>query len=369
MINWKVIAPCALFAALLAACGGDPGGPTIRPRSFAMGFTDFPYDQSAQAVSDVRTIIRQDGDLIVQHFDAGVPWQEAAAGTAYDPAFEAELNDLVAALPVGHQVLLTVTPINFLRDGLALRRGATTVMPLTPPWDTLAFDDTLVIRAFTAYAEEMIQRFHPDYFGFAIEANLLADKAPAKWPAFRTLAESVYVSLKRSHPALPVFATIQAEALLTEQTTQGPIFFDLLPVCDIVALSSYPSVLSSDPTALPANYFTGIAALAPGKPFAISETGWPAEPITAPYPAVIPGSEAAQAAYVRRLFSDLDRVDTRFVNWFISRDYDSLWVHLLVGQPGQEINRFWKDHGLYAGDGAPRPALAAWRVVLARPRQ
>ena len=48
-----------------------------------MGFTDFPYAFSVQAVNDVAAIVRRDGDLAAPHFDDGVPWAEALAGTPY----------------------------------------------------------------------------------------------------------------------------------------------------------------------------------------------------------------------------------------------------------------------------------------------
>lgn len=40
--------------------------------------------------------------------------------------------------------------------------------------------------------------------------------------------------------------------------------------------------------------------LAPLKPFAVAETAWPAEDVTAPYPVFIPASDEAQRLYVER---------------------------------------------------------------------
>jgi hypothetical protein len=42
---------------------------------------------------------------------------------------------------------------------------------------------------------------------------------------------------------------------------------------------------------------------------AIAETGWPAEPVTAPYPVDILATAAWQAAYVRRLLGDMGQLN------------------------------------------------------------
>jgi hypothetical protein len=136
-----------------------------------------------------------------------------------------------------------------------------------------------------------------------------------------------------------------------------------------VAVSVYPYVVYDDPAQVPANWLTGLAALAPGKPFAVSETGWPAETVTAPYPIDRPGSPAAQEAWVRRLNADLDATQGVFATWFLGRDYDSLWVHGISSTPTAPLTRLWRDIGLYDGGGQPRPALTTWKANLARPRR
>lgn len=357
----------AACVALLLACGGDggqgPGGPA---RSFAMGFTDWPSAATQAAVDSAYQAIRDDGDLAVYHNDGGVPWQEAASGAPFHPNVTGKFADQVARFPAGHKMLLTATPINFFRDGLALHLGAATSEPLAAPFDTLGFADTLVIRAYTAYCERLISTFHPTWFAYAIEANMVASKAPAQWPAFLVLAESVYTTLKRNHPTLPVFATIQLETLYENLAQNGPAALQLLQWSDVFALSTYPYAFAANPGQLPADYLTGLTSIANGKPIAISETGWPAEAVTAPYPLTIPGSPVWQRAWVDKLLADVNGMNGVFVNWFFSRDYDTLYETTLRPLPDSAIARFWKDDGLYAGDGTPRPSLTSWRGWLDR---
>jgi hypothetical protein len=366
-LSRRAAAGLLLLAGCLA-CGGDATSSGQSPRSFAMGFTDFPSGNSQAAVDDAYRVIRQDGDLAVFHNDGGVPWQEAASGAPYDPILIAQYQNQLAHKPATHALLVTATPLNFLRNGLALHQGATTNQPLTAPFDTLTLGDSLVIRAFVAHCERLIQTFNPSYFAYAIEANMLARNAPTAWPGFLVLAESVYTTLKRSHPGLPVFATVQLETLYGDLQNNGPAVLHLLEWSDIFAVSTYPYTLVPDPGQLPADYFTALTAVAGGRPFAISETGWPAEPVTAPYPVDLPATPEWQAGYVRRLLGDLDTMHAEFINWFFTRDYDDFWQSDFRNSADSALVRIWKDDGLYAGDGTPRPALAVWRQFLARTR-
>ena len=242
-------------------------------------------------------------------------------------------------------------------------------MPLPEPWDTLGFDADAVVFAFTEHCDYMIQIFTPDFFAYAIEANILLETAPETWPAFVTLARSVYTAIKGKYPALPVFLTIQAEFFAAAPQAQADSLALVMPFTDMIAASSYAFTSWADPDDVPADHYRRLAALAPEKPFAWAETGWPAEDVTAPSPVTIPADTAAQRRFVERLLGDADSLDARFVNWFFSRDFDDLWDSRLQYLDNAPLLRLWRDCGLRAGDGAPRPALDAWRKRLATARR
>jgi hypothetical protein len=361
----------ALAILCLASCGA--GGSTTpvdaNPRPFAMGFTDFPGGNNLTAVLEAWSVIRRDGDLAVLHFDDGVPWQEALDGAPYAQGFLDALRLKADQTPVDHRVYLALTPISIARDGLALHRGNGGNEPLETPWDTSSFGTPQVIAAYAAHCSTMVARFQPDYFAYAIEANLLYLNAPESWGGFVDLAAAVYASIKADHPSLPVFLTLQADAHLDHPGHYQAALAAILPYTDYIAMSGYPySWLGPDPLLLRADYFSGMAAIAPGKPFAVAETGWPAETVDAPYPITIPASPAMQRLYVQRLLADCETLNARFVCWFFTRDYDSFWQSDLQFDPDAPLLRLWRDTGLYDGDGQARPALADWRAVLARPR-
>lgn len=368
---WRAAAGALLL--WTAGCGGEATAPSPtpvpgQPRSYALGFTDFPHARTLEAVEAALDVLGRDADLFVLHFDDGIPWDEALAGAPYPAGYQAWLDDRLRAIPSGHVRYLAVTPIAFERDRLAPRRGELASEPLQPPWDSRAFDDPAVVQAFTAHCLRMIAHFQPDYFAYGIEVNMLPFFSPEKEATFERLAAAVYASLKASHPSLPVFLTHQVDLLHAAPGEQAEVIRRLLPYTEVMAASSYPYTQDADPGALRGDHFSALAALAPDLPFVVAETGWPAEDVADPYPVVIPSSEENQRAYVERLLSDAESLSALFVCWFLTRDYDEFWEAEIRHAPDAATLRLWKDIGLYRGDGTPRPSLDSWRARLQRPR-
>lgn len=362
----NVLLPLFLLFSLSCADGGG-GGET---RTFALGFTDFPHAWTQAAVDAAWSVIENDADMASVHFDDGVPWPEALSGSPYNSIFQAELAAKAGSVPAGHLTYLSVTPMNFMRDNLAAYRGSTGGMDLPAPWDSYTFDHPDVITAFINHCENMIGYFDPDFMTYTIEANMLASTVPSSWPSYVAFAESVYTALKASHPDLPLITTLQADYIHAETTTQSTLIAQILPYTDYIAMSSYAFVNYYTPETLPEDWFTAIAALAPEKPFAVGETSWPAENLSAPYPTTIPATEQDQADYVLRLLAEAKDLDAVFVNWFFTRDFDELWESdfQYLPYPDNAIVRIWRDTGLYDGTGVPRTGLFTWRKYLDKRR-
>lgn len=371
----------ALLIALVPGCADDETAPVPdATRPFAMGFTYFPPDATPAGVLRALEIIRADGDMLVAHFDAGIPW-DAALANDYD-RYPADLRNEIAYVtswrPAAHRLYVAFTPIAFLRDRLAPTRGENGAQTFQHPWDTLAFDHPDVVRAYTNHCRMMIDRFRPDWFTFGIEVNLLRFYAPdSTWNRYVALAGSVYGNLRAAYPSLPLLQTVAVEAFYLDPPRQEPAVAAVFLSTDYVAVSTYPfadagrypSGSAADPGRIPADHLSRIAALAPGKPFAVGETCWPAEDLGRPYPVTLTASAEHQRAYAERLLAQCATLDARFVNWFITQDYDELWRTVLVERPDSAITRIWRDTGLYDGNGAARPSLEAWRAVLSRPRR
>lgn len=193
--------------------------------------------------------------------------------------------------------------------------------------------------------------------------------SPHEWNSFLVLCANVYTSLKSSHPSLPVFVTLQVDSYYWSTWEQEEAIRQLVPYTDVMALSAYPFGRPlSDPAALEDDYFSEVSDIAPGLPFAIAETAWPAEDIDQPYPITIAASDSTQQLYVERVLAECELRDAAFLCWFLTRDYDDFWETDFQYESNAGVLRFWRDTGLYTGDGTARPALGVWRQTLVVPR-
>lgn len=341
--------------------------PDTRP--FDMGFTPFPYEISLSAVIDVYEKIAADADLIVHHFDNGVPWLEALAGSDYSDNIQNDWRLRKTMTPREHRVLVTVTPISITRDALAPYRGEQDDMPLPAPWDSYTFDHPDVIQAFINYCEHTIAFFEPDYFLMGIEVNLLMKLNPNLWDAYMTLHREVYAALKANHPDLPVMVSMTGIDLIEGYTdadheAQVRALEDVIDYTDLLALSIYPYMTAYMTNRIPTQLFDELAALTE-KPLAVSETGYPAQSFHVAMGADLQfnGTPGLQAEWVSLLLEKADEHNFAFVVNFVLRDYDALWRELGARE---DLTIVWRDTGLYDEDGNERPALAIWREWLQR---
>ena len=198
----------------------------------------------------------------------------------------------------------------------------------------------------------MIRTFKPDYFAYGIEVNMLADANPRRFEQFRVLARQVYGTLKAENPKLPIFLTFQIDLYHKHRARQRPVITELLPYSDLIAVSTYPYMEGYSPQTLPEDWFADVAALDPGKPFAIAETGFIAEESYRNWLSgkTVEGNEEAQAAYVRLLLRCADRQQARFVVWFFPQDVDEFWRRQ-TNPAAKWFVKIWRDSGLVDGSG------------------
>ena len=359
----------------LSGCGGsgssdDPAPAATRP--FYMGFTPWPYDATSNAVNDTYTKIQDNGDMVAHHLDGGIPWQEALAGSSYHASVEAELNTRLSQTQSGKVIYLAVGSLNNDRSDLAGHWGAGTGEPLSPPWNGYAFDHPDVISAYINFSLDLIQRFNPSYFNYAIEINELMVKNPTAFDSFVTFAQQVYTTIKAAHPSLPIMVSLALKTpgsaeMLTAQTG----FARIKDYVDLVGISSYGYVFYShadkgDPANLPSDWLSQISVIAPGKPVAVAETGWIAEDLVIPAFGINEnGNASLQDAYLQQLFEQAGTLDAEFLIWFFIVDFDAMWSSVLGSD---DLARIWRDTGLYDETLQPREGLARWQEWLSRKR-
>jgi hypothetical protein len=379
---------CIAWAWTSGVTGTVAQAQTSRP--FSLGFTDYAYAFSQRSADWIWDTIARDGDLVTLHEEDAVPWPEALA-QRYDLYHPSYMTYLIGranyrdGLPSTHKVFLYLSMVNQTRTGLAGYRRERYNMPLPPPFDALSsqFSDARVIQAFVNHANLLISMYRPSYFAYAIEANMLLGnvlngKAPADaWNQFVVGAAYVYYLLKAAHPTLPVFCSFQVDYFYQDQARQASGLQPLMPVTDFMAVSAYPFGRGYTISNLPGDYLTAIRSLAPSKPFAIAETGWPAEPVFYPDPLAagqapayyVDANPMDQTIYMSHLLSTAESTRARFVNWFSARDYDMAWTESIQYTPMARLARLWKDIGLYDGNGVTRPSLSIWNHYKSRPLQ
>lgn len=368
------LAACIISMCVVLSCGGKSGGDDGKnsgeSRSFYMGFSPWPYDNTQSAVDWVYSSIRNDGDIISQHIEEGVPWPEAYSSAAFDASFVNSNNSRVEKSE-GKRIVLQISPLNGARDGMALYRGSSINAPLPADWQGLELDDAKVKAAFLNYAERMISAFNPDYLIIGVEVNLLIRKNPSKWSNYLALHRYVYAEIKKSHPSLPVGVSLFCVPFFPEwssednRAAQLSGLADLESDVDFIAFSFHPFMSALLADDFPEDYIHQLFSLS-NKPVAISESSYPAQEWTTMSAPILTfkGTPAKQERFLSLMLNQCAESKALFAIWFSIRDYDALWNGFDAATQSSSI--VWRDTGLYDKSGAGRQALAVWREWLAK---
>lgn len=369
-MKFRSLVLCVITVCLLGAMGNAVNAtaqPTSRP--YYLGFTPFPYEVSFPAVDFTYEKITADADLVSHAFDNGVPWPEALSGADFSAQVMDDWSQRKAKTPAGHKVYVQITPIDFMRTGLAPYRGEKDDMPLPAPWNGYAIDAPEVKQAYLNYCRRVIAYFAPDFLAIGIETNLLMQNRPDLWPAYVELHRYVYSELKKEYPALPIMITFQVTAMLEgyqpefDHKRQMQTLNDLIDYTDVFAMSVYPYFSVYTTQILPTDIFDKLRAMT-DKPMAVSETGYPAQTFSLSQPPItFTSDEGKQDRYIKLLLKKADEFEFKFVINFVLRDYDRIWE--MLGKP--DLAAVWRDTGLYDEDGKERQALQTWRTALALP--
>lgn len=341
-------------------------------RPFSMGFSTWPYDLSLQAVQWTDQAIKEHGDIIEQHFEEGVPWPEALAGQSYQPGMEREISSRVQRMGKCRRVV-SISPLNMGRNGLALYRGESCNMSLPWHWQHKRLNDSQVKAAYLQYVERIIGAMQPDYLLIGVEVNLLQRCPDSSWHDYLDLHRYIYEQVKRRHPSLPVVASVVATSYFAglckedNAALQRLELKKLLPYVDILGFSVHPFMSAWTAEKVPDQaFFHELFSLAQGKPFAITESSYPAQKwnmniglVNVPFN----GSEQKQAQFLRAMLNESLNAAPRFVCWYALRDYDQLWEKLKQ----EPLLLVWRDTGLFDEKGKARPSLVLWDSVLKLP--
>jgi len=136
----------------------------------------------------------------------------------------------------------------------------------------------------------------------------------------------------------------------------------------------YPYMRGHTPDNLPQDWFSQVAELAPSKPFAIAEAGYPSEDVIGRLirrqNVRVRSSTQWQARYTHFILKETNRLNGKFVVWFFFHDYDD-FLDQFEGEELRKVQflRWWRDNGMVDGDGNPREALGIWDEWLKLPHR
>lgn len=363
---FAVILPVILLASFHCSKKKDNG-----TRSFYMGTTPWPADFTFADVDTAYQFLYENSDIISQHFDDGIPYEECLKGSAWPKKLTDDIN-YRQSRSAGKNVFLSVSALDLTRKAKAVYYEASTASATTKEqWMLRAFNDADMITAYCNYLEELIRVFNPVMVNYGVESNL-SDWDPAAFQLYKKFLEAVFIRLKKAHPELPLFVSVMVEESPAALTNAAAV----LPFSDYLALSAYPYVTVSsaaagntDPDLFPSDYFSRFLDLAPQKPFAFAETGYIAEDLVVPsYGLNRKGNEEWQKKYLLKVLDICAQRKARLLIWFCSKDYDKAVETMKTMGNYQDLFALWKDIGLYDQTGRSRPAFNIWKEWKSKTR-
>ncbi len=341
-----------------AACGGSASkgqrttsGP---PRTFMMGFSTVPRELNANAYAATFDLAAKDGEMVL--IQRTPPWSDFLPGASVSAdTADTTASEKKALADKKLKLFFAIDPT----DGAT---GRDRLADLPPQLAGKGFGDPDVRAAFLSYAKYVALNYKPAYLALGVEMNLYYEKNRADFENFRTLYSQAYDEVKKISPATQVTVTFQYEDLQGLLPTSDKHFPDwqLLhafdPKLDLVTISTYPSFAFPSASAIPANYYSQLAAFT-DRPIAIAEMGYSS---AASAQGLNDGTEADQAAYLKRVLIDAGKLKMPFVIWFAG--WDPSFAKGSAYSVFQHI-------GLLRADNSKKPAWQEWATAARRPYQ
>jgi len=250
------------------------------------------------------------------------------------------------------------------------------------------------------YAMRMLDYFQPDYLIIGIEVSAALVQDQQRYEKYFEMHQWLYEALK-ANPAytqIPIMISVSSTSYMVDEfgvaykyDEQEPGVRDaqidalrrMLPYTDIVGLSHYPHFGKYSAYTMSAMLYDELLDLlvrlgAGDKPIAITEGGYTADPYDILDGFVYTGTAEKQERHYRLLFRELARHPNpvEFIVNFEIRDGDLGWqrqVDAIGEDTGTgsanfvEFLQFFRDIGIYDGDGNLRPSGERWLEELARP--
>ncbi len=195
------------------------------------------------------------------------------------------------------------------------------------------------------------EKYKPEYLGMGIEVNILYEKSPEDFEDFVGFYSEVYDSIKEKSPETKVFTVFQLEKMKglngglfggeNDPTKSEWFLLEEFPKSDLVAFTTYPSLIYKDPSEIPNEYYSEIEQHT-SKPIGFTEIGWHSGKTITGWES----SEEEQDEFVSRFFELSEELDKELVIWSFLYD--------------QETIEPFNSMGLYDSNGNEKLAWEEW---------
>ena len=327
----------------------EPPAPVVRdgaPRPEALGFAAVPAALTPDAYVDVFDEAARSGDLVM--IQRAVAWSEVGPGAVVRPETRTTIaweRDLLADR--GLEVLFAIDPWD-PADRARLGGDA--------PGDS--FRDAAVARDYVAYAEFVAREYRPRWLALAVDLDAVARARPDDIDAIEAAYRAAYRAVKAIAPETQIFATFQLEDLQgllpwSNHSPQWSLILRLEDVLDILAVSSFPSLIFPFASDIPASYYSRLESF--GKPLALVPGGYASQSGRG---GVTFGTVRGQAQFLERILTEAEAAHWALIVWLGPAD------PAFAADPPFDLVAHM---GLRSDSGAEKPAWDVWNAQASRP--
>lgn len=199
--------------------------------------------------------------------------------------------------------------------------------------------------------------YHPPYLFLGNESDAYFIDVPEDYQNWIAFYNETYDAIKAVSPETMVGPIFQYERMsgqgaFSQWTTPhwGALTSHDLERIDILGITMYPWLNVVTPAQVPNNYLAPLLEIIGDKPIAITETGWPGDPLGLPVP--WEATLDAQLLFVERLEGILQGANIHMLNW--------LHLYQIAVSPESTDFAEFASISLRDVEGNKRPIYDAW---------
>src|SRR5215831_19993538 len=341
---------------VLAGCKNSvstPPASNLSSRTFLMGFSANPPRATNEAALATVLAWSPRADAAIMH--NSVPYKALLSGTTattYVKFVDLPLANLYRSKAFPLFITVDVT------DGLNRAAESPQLVELGR-----SITEPAVQLVYRQYVQALVSQIRPDYLGLAAETNLIRAQAPlAVYTAMVRMTNAAAADVRSLGGTQPVlYSSIQADLAWGPPPAAfrgADADFKDFPFNQVVALSSYPYFVFSDPDKIPLDYYTRIAG-GRSLPIIVVEGGWTSAALGS-----MQSSTEMQARYVRRHEMILDSAKALAV---FQLNYSDIDISSYPLQPPGSSLAAFTSIGFVDVSLKAKPALATYDSIFARP--